>query len=100
MKIFPMIEQSGQLHAFEISNSFVSRSSVVRIVRKIPRVTISSKPKLLSWFRESKFCSFTVDGQKFSVEEPFGDNSRYLVSAEPPGPCMQFEAVEKAFAEA
>lgn len=100
MKTYPQRSSSGELHAFEIENILTSRRKVLRIVKSIPGVKVISSPMFLSWFRESTVCRFSVDGQEFSVEEPFGDNSRYLISAEPPGPCAQFGVVEKAFNEA
>jgi len=68
-------------------------------VKQIPGVEILDEPKFLSAFREEEFCKFKVGERVFVIEEPFGDNSRYLISAEPPGPCPEFAVVEQTFAE-
>ena len=100
MKTYPIENEDGQLNAFEIDNLLIGRQGVVRIVERIPEAVIIQRPKLLSWLREDVFCRLEVGQQAFTVEEPFGDNSRYLVGAEPPGWCPQLEVVEKAFREA
>ena len=100
MKTYPLNNEDGKLHAFEIENARIGRQGVVRIVQTIPEAVLVQKPKSLSWLREEVFCQFKVGSQLFSVEEPFGDNSRFLVGAEPPGWCPQMEIVEKAFSEA
>ena len=99
MKIHPFHNDEGKLHAFEVPNILLSRKAIVKLVSNIPGASVVKKPSLLSWFREDMFCKFIVDGQMFTVEEPYGDNSRYLVGAEPPGWCPQLEVVERAFSE-
>lgn len=100
MKIHQINDDNGQLHAFEVGNSLLGRKGVLKIVRNIPGVIVTEEPKLFSRTQREEFCRFQLDGQEFVVEEPFGDNSRYLISAVPPGPCHQFELVEKTFAKA
>jgi hypothetical protein len=51
----------------------------------------------LSWFREEQFCEFEVEGQRFVIEEPYGDNSRYWIGPEPPAWCEQIGVVRDAF---
>ena len=99
VKTYPLTNKQGRLHAFEISNLSVGRRGVVKIIKKISGSSIEKEPKIFSWSREAEFCRFKVESQQFSVEEPFGDNSRYLVRAEPPGWCPQMEIVEKSFRE-
>ena len=100
MKTHHIHTNSGELHAFEIGNTLVGRRKVLKIVKNIPGATVTKKPRFLSWFRESEFCQFIINGKLFTVEEPFGDNSRYIISTEPPGPCAELEFVEKVFSEA
>ena len=100
MKTYAVENEHGKLHAFEVPNSFLSRKGVVKLVSKIPGASIIKRPRFFSWFREDEFCKFEVDGQLFVVEEPYGDNSRFLISAEPPGWCPQLEVVIKAFSGA
>ncbi len=97
MKTYPLTNEEGKLHAFEIANSGLGRKGLVSIVEKIPGVVLLKKPKLLSWLREEEFCRFVLESQEFSIEEPFGDNSRYLIGAVPPGWCSQLEVVEEVF---
>ena len=100
MKTFPLQNEDGKLHAFEVPNLLLSRRGVVKLVSKIPGASIIKRPRYFSWFREDEFCKFEVDGKIFVVEEPYGDSSRLLVSAEPPGWCPQLELVERAFSGA
>ncbi|MEZ5489604.1 MAG: hypothetical protein R3F50_04735 [Gammaproteobacteria bacterium] len=96
-----MINDEGEIHGFEIGNLLVTRKGVLRIVERIPEVTVTLKPKLFARPpQHDVFCQFQYQGQEFEIEEPWGDNSRYLISAVPPGPCPQMEFIERAFAEA
>ncbi len=98
MRTYPINNEQQQLHAFEISNTFRGRSAVSKIIEAIPNVTIIKKPKFLSWFRdEDVFCIFNLNNKVFSVEEPFGDNSRYLIGAMSPGDCSEIVTIENAF---
>jgi len=54
-------------------------------------------PRLFSWLRESEFCEFEFEGVSFAAEEPFGDNSRYLIGRKPSGHSDQIEVVRRAF---
>jgi hypothetical protein len=100
MRTFPLQNEEGKLHAFEVRNMLLSRRGVVKVVSRIPGVSIIRKPKFFSWRREDVFCKFMVDGKLFVVEEPYGDNSRFLVGGEPPGWCPELEIVERVFSEA
>lgn len=100
MRTFPLLDDEGRLHAFEIGNHMIRRRGVVRVVNSVPNAKVLKKPRLFSWFREDVFCRFSVGGKVFSVEEPFGDNSRYLVGAEPPGWCEELETVHEFFGKA
>lgn len=99
MKTFILKNEDGKIHAFEVENSLLSRKAVTGVVEKIPGASIIKKPKLFSWFREDEFCRFQIENQTFSVQEPFGDNSRFLISAEPPGWSAQIELVESIFSQ-
>lgn len=57
-------------------------------------------PARLSAFREEQFCEFEVEGQRFIVWEPFGDNSRYWVGPEPAVWCKEVDVVRAAFRRA
>ena len=97
MKTYPIYNAENRIFAFEVSNLVLGRSGVCRVIQAIPGAVLTRKPKLLSWFREGSFCEFTVDGETFEAEEPFGDNSRYWVGPCPPRWLPQTEMVHEAF---
>lgn len=100
MKTYPLCDENGKLHAFEIGNLFNGRKRVTRIVSNIPNTLILKRPKLLSWFNEDIFCEFYFKNKSFTIEEPFGDHSRYLIGANPPGYCEELEIIEEVFRNA
>ena len=101
MKTFPLHDKQNQLHAFEIKIPFRGRFGVSRIASKVPNVKLLKTPKFLSWFRDDDiFCEFAINDKKFTIEEPFGDNSRYLIGANPPGHCEELEIIEMTFKNA
>ena len=79
MKIYAIPENADQPAAFEVSNITLSRTRACRIVEAIPGAQILKRPAAFSWFREPVFCKFELDGQKFEIEEPFGDSSRFWI---------------------
>lgn len=82
MKTYLMKDEDGKLISFEIPNWKVSRNRATKIIASISRVKITRSPKrLLSWFREDVFCEFELNGLSFEIEEPFGDNSRFLIGS-------------------
>ena len=97
MKTYPLHDVENRLFAFEVSTFGIGRHGVCRVVQTIPGAVLIRKPKLLSWFREDSFCEFTVGGEKYEAEEPFGDNSRYWVGPRPPRWLAQTEKVHEAF---
>jgi hypothetical protein len=99
MKIYDLHDDQKRVFAFEIPNFGLGRVGVCRVVETVPGATLTRRPKkFLSWFREDKFCEFTVGGETYEVEEPFGDNSRYWVGPRPPRWIPQTERVREAFA--
>lgn len=100
MKTFKLENADGKTHGFEINNASIGRRGVVRVVEGIPGATVLKRPKRFSWLREAEFCQFELDTKLFVVEEPWSDNSCYLVSAVPPGWCPQIDVVEAAFGNA
>ena len=98
MKVYDIRDPQDRIFAFEIENLGVGRRGVCRIVERIPGAKVTRRPKFLSWFREAEFCEFTVDGESFAAEEPWGDNSRYWIGPKPPRWVAQAEKVRDAFA--
>src|SRR5579864_6032168 len=93
------VSADGNLWAFEVDNFRIGRRAVCRVVSSIEGAALSRTPKLLSWFRESIFCEFSVDGEVFIAEEPYGDNSRYWIGPQPPRQIPQTRRVRDAFAQ-
>lgn len=98
MKTFDLYDGYGRLHAFEVNNALLSRRGLLTIVNTIPDVKIIRRPlRFFSWFREEVFCEFSVGERRFVAWEPFGDNSRYWIGAEPPGSCTELLLVQDTF---
>ena len=97
MKIYDLHDKEGKAYAFEIDNVLLGRRGACRVVRSIPNANILKEPKLLSWHREEIFCEFELDGLRFQVWEPFGDNSRYWVGPESATETRQINVIRAAF---
>jgi len=101
MKTYPLENDKHQLHALEIKIPLRGRLGVAKVVETIPNTVLIKKPKFLSGFRGVEvFCEFKINNKLFTIEEPFGDNTRYLIGSNPPGYCPELELVEKAFKNA
>jgi hypothetical protein len=83
-----------------VSNTVIGRGGACAIINRIPGSRILHGPGPLSWFREEQFCAFELKRQRFLVEEPFGDNSRYWIGPEPPVWCEEIDVVRRAFLDA
>ena len=98
MRTYPIQNEQHQLHAFEINNALTGRRAVAKIIESIPNVKLKKKPKFFSWFRNNDvFCIFELNNREFTIEEPFGDNSRYLIGCNPPCHSPEIIIIEKAF---
>ena len=73
MRTHQQLDEMGRLRGFEVS-SLLGRRLMRRIAASIPSARIAS-----SNLRQERFCEFEVAGDRFAIEEPFGDNSRYWV---------------------
>ena len=101
MKTYPIYNEQHELHAFEINNAFIGRRATTRIAASIPNVKLMKKPKFFSWFRDGGvFCVFKLNNKEFTIEEPFGDNSRYLIISNPPNHYPELSEIEAAFKNA
>jgi hypothetical protein len=101
MNVYDLHDDEGRDFAFEIANSIIGRRGVCRVVSRIPGVTLLRRPlTFLSWFRESTFCEFELEGVRFSADEgPWGDSSRYWIGPEPPRSVPQLQLVRRAFVD-
>ena len=91
MKIEKYINEHGEWSCFVVSNSFVSRSGLTRMINSCDGVLITKKPKL---FDVDVFCKFEINGYEFYIEEPYGDSSTYDVIA-PEAGLMEMEILTK-----
>jgi hypothetical protein len=100
MRVHDLTDAQGRVFAFEVSNAVIGRGGACLIVSQIPGSQIVRGPRSWSWFREEQLCEFDVEGRRFVILEPFGDNSRYWVGPVPPQWCEQVDVVRNAFAQA
>ena len=100
MRVHDLLDEHGRVYAFEVSNTVIGRRGACAIINRIPGSRIVRGPGFLSWVREAEFCAFELKGQRFLVEEPFGDNSRYWIGPEPPVWCEEIDEVRRAFLNA
>ena len=95
MKTYPLLRDDGELHGFEIGNTWISIGAILRLIRSVPGVSEVRRV----WFRE-EHVKFLYQGAPFEVWEPFGDNSRYWIGPEVPGPdTPNMTAIHSAFVE-
>jgi len=97
MKTRELRNDNGVLTGFSVSNLFLSRHGVSKVVAAIPGVQIVRKQQPFRFGGQDDFCEFIVDGKTFLAIEPFGDNSELWVVAEPPEECPQIVKVREAF---
>ena len=83
MHIYEVINESGEVFAFEINNTLLSRKKVIQIIEELPGVTVVSKPQDFVFDNESEFCQFEYEGDTFIIEEPWDDSSRYWIGPKP-----------------
>ena len=79
MKTHKITDEQGNLFAFEVSNTWLSRRKAVKVVQKLSAVEITKRPKWFSFQNQDVFCEFIYKGTTYQVEEPWGDNSRYWI---------------------
>ena len=98
MKTYELTDQEGRAYAFQVSNFWLDRRRVKRVIQSIPnaRIVAAPTPDLAS--RDGDICFFEVEGQLFVVSEPYGDSDRYWIGTEPPGWSPKVEEVRAAFA--
>ena len=96
MKTYPL-NKNGATTAFEIENTLISRRGIARLLRNVPGV---SNVKLGGHFGSANDVrvSFNYRGAEYEVEEPYGDNSRYLIGPkDPSSETSSIEDIEAAF---
>jgi hypothetical protein len=78
MKTFPAASLASRQIAFEISNVFVTRRQIAKLISGIPGVT---RVVVGAHFGSSSDLRLTFDyyGEEYIVWEPYGDSSRYWI---------------------
>jgi hypothetical protein len=97
MKIFDLTDGAGELIAFEVPSGLLGRAGACAVARAIPGVTMIREGTSELFAREDDFCAFEVEGVRFIISEPFGDNSRFWVGPWPVRPVTQLPIVRAAF---
>jgi hypothetical protein len=95
VRIHDLKTEDGRFRAFEVSNTFLSRGQACRIVQKIPGAKLVRQSRT---FRDADdFCEFTLAGETYFIEEPFGDNSRYWIGSKGSSKTASLLQVRAAF---
>jgi hypothetical protein len=95
MRIYDLKAPDGSLRAFEVENTLLGRKRACRLAESIPGASIVRRSRL---FRDTDdFCEFTLGGETFVIEEPWGDNSRYWVGTKDEPRTNSLLAVRQAF---
>lgn len=77
MRTYPLFRDDGSLFAFEITSTWISFHRLFATLRSVAGVTNVSR----HYFNEDR-ASFMYRGERWIVNEPFGDNSRYWIGPE------------------
>ena len=96
MRTYPF-DRDGTITAFEIENTLISRRRIARLLATVPGVT---DVKLGGEFGSANDIrvSFKYLGDDYEVEEPYGDNARYIVGPKDPVATRHsIEQIEAAF---
>jgi len=101
MKTFPVIDNNTQQKiGFEIENAYILPRTITVVLKNLTGV---SDVQLIGSFSTNTDVrvSFKYLGKNYTVLEPFGDNSRYLVSpdstAESSGAISNIESLFKNY---
>jgi hypothetical protein len=91
------ILNEGRLFAFQVSNCFLRRGGVARIIGKVSGATIIRKPQSYQLRSEEEFIEFALDGEFFVVSEDWNDSSRFWVGPKSGKWSPAIERVKAAF---
>jgi hypothetical protein len=95
MKTYDLTYDDGHVFGFEVSNTFLPRSTACRVAQRIPGAKLIRDPRIFP--REDVFCEFELEGVTFMLWEPWGDNSRYWISPKTGEPVPQTDRVREEF---
>ena len=92
MKTFPVSRDDGTIRAFEISGAWVSFRPLYSLLRSVEGVADIKRNR----FNEFRI-TFSFHDEPMAIWEPFGDNSRYLITAVDDGSDVDLTPLLKAF---
>lgn len=82
-------DADDKLISFEIRN--IGRSRAVRFIeRALPSATVERQ-------RSDDFAKIKINSRHFIINEPWGDNSRYIIHQQPPEASAELEELRRAF---
>lgn len=97
MRIYEGLDAQKRLIYFEVPNGFLSRRAASKLVSRVPGVAVRYWPGYWPFGGDDVFCKFELDGKQFELWEPFGDNSRFHIAANPLEACSALEELRAAF---
>jgi hypothetical protein len=77
VRTYPLFRDDGSLFAFEVTSAWVSFLALFGALRSVEGVENIKR----NYFNHDRV-SFTYGGERWVVNEPFGDNSRYWIGPE------------------
>lgn len=95
MKIHEIRDEAGRIAAFEVAN--FGRHRAARFVSKIPGVNVIKRQKHFQFTADDEFCEFELNGKRFFILEPFGDNTRFLIGPKLSGWCTELDEIRRSF---
>ena len=96
MKVFEYRNEQGALVSFEV-RSLWPRWVAYRAIKAIPNVKVIRPLRHFVADNQDVFCVFKVGSTVLEIEEPWGDNSRYVVASSPAAPSQELELVKQHF---
>lgn len=88
MRVYEHRDGDGRVISFEIRN--VGRAVAIRAVEgALGGVSLIRQTS-------EDFAQFHINGRRFVINEPWGDNSRFLIHEQPPQPSGELDAIQKA----
>lgn len=83
MRVHPVVKRNGEIVAFEVENLLVGTRQIAKILSAEPLVT-EVKARVPFTREGAPLLRFTLGGESFIVDEPYGDSSRYWIGPENP----------------
>jgi hypothetical protein len=77
VRTYPLFREDGSLFAFEVTSAWISFRPLFKALRSVPGITNLKR----NYFNEDR-ASFVYRGERWVVNEPSGDNSRYWIGPE------------------